>query len=198
MQDGPAERPGLGSGAQQAGALPLPFPPPLRWVSPGTLPAGKGGFAPFLPLHLQGQCVLAGLRSTSLGGVGQLAGNLFPNPREVELVGTRKESDLGDWRTEVGGPGRWWGVGSRGLKSGLWRPRSGARGIGLPCFLWCLSLPTPFLRSTCLRGLGWGCGFVCRIKPICVHSGGGVVTAPGRDSILTTRPSHLPPRGAQI
>lgn len=40
----------------------------------------------------------------------QLVGNLFLKPREVKLVGTRKNSDSGDRRTEVRGSGRRWGV----------------------------------------------------------------------------------------
>lgn len=70
-------------------------------------------------------------------------GNLFLKPREVELVGTRKNSDSGDRRTEVGGSGSRWGVESQTLKSGLWRARSGARRIFVFClvFLWRLSPP---------------------------------------------------------
>lgn len=83
------------------------------------------------------------LRSTSLGGVGQLVGNLFLKPREVELVGTRKNSDSGDRGREVGGSGSRWGVESQSLKSGLWRARSGARRIFVfrLVFLWRLSPP---------------------------------------------------------
>lgn len=117
----------------------LPFTLPLLWVSPGTLGQGRG------VSHLPSQDTVfsfACLGSTSLGVVGQLVGNLFLKPRKVELVGTRKNSDSGE-RTEVGGAGRRWGAESQSLESGLWRARSGARGIFVfhAVFLWRLSPP---------------------------------------------------------
>lgn len=51
------------------------------------------------------------LGSTSLGVVGQLVGNLFLKPREVELVGTRKNSDsgeIGEQKLEAQGAGGEW------------------------------------------------------------------------------------------
>lgn len=121
-------------------------------------------------------------------------GTCFQTQEKLSWLGPERSQTWEIGEQKLGAQGaRWWGVGSRGLKSGLWRPRSGARGTGLPCFLWCLSLPTPFLRSTCLRGLGWGCGFVCRIKPICVHSGGGVVSTRKRQhSNHQTQPPPSP------
>lgn len=108
----------------------------VPWISR----AGKGGFA---PLSQDTVFSFACLRSTSLGGVGQLVGDLFPNSREAEPVGTRKNSDLGS-RTEFGGSRRRWGVGSQSLESGLWRSRSGARRICLSCCLSPVPVTTPF------------------------------------------------------
>lgn len=164
--------------------------------------AGKGGGARTSPSQDTVFSFACLSKSTSLGGEGQLVGHLFPNPREAELVGARKNSDLGDKGTE-----RSWGiraqVGSGKSKFKIWiveskKPDRENLSSTLSSGACHHPLPLVRLRSTCLCSLEWGCGFVCLIKPICVHSGGRVVTAPGRDSILTTRPSHLPPRGAQI
>lgn len=85
---------------------------------PQELSGREGGFR--TSLSQDTVFSFACLRCTPLGGVGQLVGNLFP---------TRKDSYLGDRRTEIGGSGRRWGLGSQSLKSGLRRSRSGARRI---------------------------------------------------------------------
>lgn len=193
MQDGPAEQrsPGLGSGAQLERALPLP----LLCRSDGC-PVELSGREGGSHLSRPGHCVPILLPEEHiLGGVGQLVGNLqeklsWSGPERIQTWET------GAQKLGAQGAGEEWEV--KSLKSGLCRARSGAR-ICLPrCLFWCLS-PPPSLGEVHVpvEPVG-GCGFVCRIKPICVHSGGGVVSAPGRDSILTTRSSHLPPRGAQI
>lgn len=79
---------------------------------PQELSGREGGFRTSLSPGTLCSLSFACLRCTPLGGVGQLVGNLFP---------TRKDSYLGARRTEVGGSGRRWGLGSQSLKSGLRR-----------------------------------------------------------------------------